>query len=132
MNLDKEWIKKSYSWKQIKNMEMLMFQFLQLQKLQNVKMTWFFLTYLCILTAPSLPTIKNTPNYRFRGKIGVLADSTFEDLAEDYQKSMNFELIRYNNFKIMHSDLLANNLYGVFTDYQDQLNTDDKTEPHLV
>nr|WP_221429648.1 transporter substrate-binding domain-containing protein [Methanococcus maripaludis] len=61
-----------------------------------------------------------------------MADSTFDDFAEDYQKSMNFELIRYNNFKIMHSDLLANNLYGVFTDYQDHLNTDDKTEPHLV
>ncbi|MBA2861757.1 ABC transporter substrate-binding protein [Methanococcus maripaludis] len=65
-------------------------------------------------------------------KIGALADSTFEDLAEDYLKSMNFELIRYDNFQSMHSDLLADNLDGAFTDYRYHLNTDDKTGPYLV
>lgn len=65
-------------------------------------------------------------------KIGILKDSAFEDLANEYQKSMDFELIKYENFQSLHSDLLDQKIDGAFTDYYYHLNNDDKLGLYLV
>jgi len=50
-------------------------------------------------------------------KIGVLSNSTFEELALSHRAEINSEIVPYNSFESLHTDLSDKKIDAAYTDY---------------